>query len=108
MGRKMPDRNAIAIQSTKNREDKATKLAKKLSGYTLIRYDMQFSGRVFGLAAKQEQRTAKDMSESLPSVEMRVHQLFQLDPILRAGASVAQIDPDYRNETEDNVQGRFR
>jgi hypothetical protein len=35
-----------------------TKLAKQVSGYTLIMYDMQFAAEVFGLAAKLEVRSS--------------------------------------------------
>jgi hypothetical protein len=77
-----------------------TKLAKQVSGYTLIMYDMQFAAEVFGFAAKLEVRSRAQRRDSLPSVEMRLGQLLQLDPILRAGATVAQIEQDNRNENE--------
>jgi hypothetical protein len=77
-----------------------TKLAKQVSGYTLIMYDMQFAANVFGIAAKLEVRSPVQRYESLPSVDMRFRQLLQLDPILRAGDAVAQIDQDNRNENE--------
>lgn len=63
-------------------------------------YDMQFAARVFGLATKVEERSLAEKSDSRPSVEMRFGQLLQLDPFLRAGAAVAQIDQDSRNENE--------
>lgn len=77
-----------------------TKLAKQVSGYAMIMYDMQFAARVFGLAAKVEERSPAQKLDSRPSVEMRFRQLLQLDPIMRAGAAVAQIDQDNRNEKE--------
>lgn len=77
-----------------------TKIAKQLSGYTLIMYDMQFSAKVFGLAAKLKVRSPAQRSANRPSIDMRFHQLLQLDSILRAGATVAQIDQDNRNENE--------
>ena len=78
----------------------STKLAKQVSGYALLMYDMQFASRVFGLAAKHETRTSDQKRDSRPSQDARFRQLLELDPILRAGATIAQIDSDDRNESE--------
>src|SRR5215467_1488079 len=78
----------------------STKLAKQVSGYALLMYDMQFASRVFGLAAKYETRTPDQIRASRPSVDTRVRQFQAMDPVLRAGATVAQIDSDGRNESE--------
>ena len=50
-----------------------TKLAKQVSGYTLLQYDMQFSSRMFALAAKQATRTAAQYSADRPSLEAKFH-----------------------------------
>jgi hypothetical protein len=84
-----------------------TKLAKQVSGYALIMFDMQFSSRMFGLAAKQATRTAAQISNERPSVESRFQPLLQMDPILRAGATIATIDLDYRNDSEAIKSGLF-
>jgi hypothetical protein len=78
----------------------STKAAKQVSGYALLRYDMQFASRVFGLAAKHEMRTPDQIRDSRPSLDARFRQLRSMDPVLRAGATVAQIDSDGRNESE--------
>jgi hypothetical protein len=78
----------------------STKLAKQVSGYALLMYDMQFASRVFGLAAKHETRTPDQIRDTRPSLDARFRQLLAIDPILRAGATVAQIDSDGRNESE--------
>lgn len=77
-----------------------TKLSKQVSGYTLIMNDMQFAAKVFGFAAKLEVRSPAQISDSRQSVDTRFRQLLQLDPFLRVGATVAQIDQDNRNENE--------
>ena len=78
----------------------STPLAKQVSGHTLLMYDMQFASRVFGLAAKHEMRTPDQIRDSRPSLDTRLDQLRSTDPVLRAGATVAQIDSDGRNESE--------
>jgi hypothetical protein len=78
----------------------STKLAKQVSGYALLGYDMQFASRVFGLAAKCEVRTQEEIHDNRPSLDTRFRELVAMDPFLRAGATVAQIDADGRNESE--------
>jgi hypothetical protein len=78
----------------------STKLAKQVSGYALLMYDMQFASHTFGLAAKQEMRTPNEIRDSRPSLDTRARQLRAIDPVLRAGATVALIDSDGRNESE--------
>lgn len=90
----------MILKTKKKPKVVTTKLAKQLSGYTLIMYDMQFTDRIFGFAAKIEVRSPAQICDSRPSADTRFRQLLQLDPILRAGATVAQIDQDNRNENE--------
>jgi len=77
-----------------------TKLAKQVSGYALLKDDMEFAARVFGLAAKRHVRSVAERQANRPSAEAKARLLFALDPILRAGASVGQFDEDNRNESE--------
>ena len=84
-----------------------TKLAKQVSGHTLIMYDMQFASRMFALAATQATRTASQISDDRPSLEARLHQVLQMDSILRSGAAVAQIESDHRNDSEAVRSGLF-
>src|SRR6266576_133920 len=78
----------------------ATKLGKQVSDHALLMFDMQFAGRAFGMAGKCEARTAEQMQAARPSITDRVGLLTEMDPILRAGAAVAQIDSDIRNDSE--------
>lgn len=77
-----------------------TKLAKRVSGLALLIYDMQFAARAFDLATKRPIRSPADQLASRPSAEARTSQLLALDPLLRQGAAVAQIEEDHRNESE--------
>lgn len=84
-----------------------TKQAKQVGGYAMIMDDMQFSSRMFALAAKQATRTAAQISDDRSSPEARSNQLLQMDAILRAGATVAQIESDQRNDSEAVRWGLF-
>jgi hypothetical protein len=77
-----------------------TKMAKRVSGLALLMYDMQFAARAFDLATKCPVRSPADRLASRPSAEAKINQLIALDPLLRRGAAVAQIDADHRNESE--------
>jgi len=85
----------------------STKLAKRASGYALLLADMQFASRVFGIAAKLENRTPEQIRGARPSLEARCRQLLEFDPFLRAGAAVAQIDRDIRNDSEATKAALF-
>jgi hypothetical protein len=78
----------------------STRLAKQVSGYSFLMHDMQFASRVFSLAATLETRTPAEILATRASPDARMRQLLELDPLLRAGAVVAQIDPDDRTDGE--------
>lgn len=84
-----------------------TKLGKQLSGYILLRYDMKYASRVFALAAKRGVRSAEERESSRPSAEERVRAFQALDPILRAGAAIGQLDEDRRSESEVEKSALF-
>lgn len=84
-----------------------TKLAKQVSGYTFLIYDMQFAARMFALAARQPVRTEAEIWDDRPSSETRKSLLLEAEPFLRAGAHVAQIDNDARSESEAVTSGLF-
>lgn len=77
-----------------------TKPAKQISGYYMIMHDMQFAARVFGLAAKIEERTAEQKINGYPTADEEFRLIQRLDPFLRAGVPIARIDSDNRNENE--------
>jgi|GEM_PF-3762800 len=78
----------------------ATKLAKQLSGYALLKFDMEYAARVFGLAAECEDRTVEQVQADHPSADERMQALWAFEPILRRGGGVAQMDSDTRNTDE--------
>lgn len=78
----------------------STKLAKQLSGYALLKFDIEYAARVFGLAAKYEDRTPERIQATRPSADDRIRALFAFEPILRKGGGVAQMDSDTRTDTE--------
>ena len=77
-----------------------TKLAKQVGDYALLLFDMQFAGRAFGLAAQQKTRSAEQVRAAQPSAAARLRVFQELDPLLRAGAALAQMDQDKRTDTE--------
>jgi hypothetical protein len=85
----------------------STKPAKRASGFALLLADMQFASRVFGIAAKLEKRTPEQIHGSRPSLDARQRQLLEFDPFLRAGATVAQVDGDVRNDSEATKAALF-
>jgi hypothetical protein len=74
-----------------------TKIAKQLSAYTLIHYDLEYSARAFAQAADLSSQREKIDAEKI--IQSRLSQLALLDPILRAGAAVAQMDKDRLDST---------
>ncbi len=75
-----------------------TNIAKQLSAYTLIHYDLEFSCRAFTLAANFSDKKKKIDTEKC--TQSRVSQIAVLDPILRMGATVALLD---RNQSETST-----
>ena len=84
-----------------------TKLGKKLSGYLFLKYDMEFAARAFALAAMRGVRSVPERLTGRPSVEDRTRLWQAMDPILRAGAAIAQIDEDDRSESEAERSALF-
>lgn len=84
-----------------------TKLAKRVSGLTLILNDMEFSARMFALAAAQPTRPPEQVRDTHASAETRVRELWQLEPILRRGATVAHFEPNSQDDSEATKVGLF-
>src|SRR5260221_3563666 len=76
-----------------------SKLAKQLSGYSLILNDMEFCAHSFALAAKARTRSRAQIASG-PSAKARAEQIFALDSLLRAGAVVGQFEQDPRDDSE--------
>jgi hypothetical protein len=77
-----------------------TKLAKQVSSYSLIANDMEFCARAFRLAADLPVRTPEEALEAKPTAEERTNQIWQFEPLLRAGAAVASFEGDQRTDSE--------
>lgn len=74
-----------------------TKIAKQLSAYTLIHYDLEYSARAFTQAADLSSQRIKYNVEKI--IKSRLSQFVPLDPLLRAGAAIAQMDKDSLDST---------
>jgi len=85
----------------------STKLAKQVSGFTLILNDMEFSARMFSLAAAQATRTPAQALDVPSLAEAKARELWQFEPLLRKGATVAHIDSAPHNDSEATKIGLF-
>jgi hypothetical protein len=74
-----------------------TKIAKRLSAYTLIHYDLEYSARAFAQAADLSSQRENVDAEKI--IKSRLSQLARLDHVLRAGAAVALMDKNHLDST---------
>ena len=84
-----------------------TKLAKQLSAYALIDNDLTFCARAFALAAQTTVRTPQEKAESRPIAQEQMNQLWQAEPLLRHGATVANFDAEDRTDQEVSKAALF-
>ena len=77
-----------------------TKLAKQLSSFALIGNDLQFCARAFRHASSLPVRISEEALKEKASAEERRDQIWQFEPFLRAGATVASFEGEERTDNE--------